>query len=76
MLTTNPPSSPSIAPIFLVSSVTGQNLGLLHWFLNTVSPLHSRGEREQLEQQHSEFQVDEIYNVPEAGTVLGGVLTR
>ncbi len=70
-------SSPySIAPIFLVSSVTGQNLDLLQQFLNLVPPLHTHREREELEQQLTEFHVDELYRVPDAGMVLGGVLTR
>ena len=42
-------------------------------FLNAVPPTHTPPE---LHQQAPEFQVDEIFNVPEAGTVLGGVLTR
>lgn len=68
--------SHSTAPIFCVSSVTGENLSLLYKFLNTIPPIHSHHDQQQLEQQLTEFQVDEIYNVPEAGTVLGGVLTR
>lgn len=69
-------SDNSIAPIFRVSCVTGENLDLLRKFLNTVPPLGSRRkDQPKLEQQLTEFQVDEIYNVPEAGTVLGGVLT-
>ena len=56
--------------------MTGENLDLLRKFLNTVPPLGSRRkDQPKLEQQLTEFQVDEIYNVPEAGTVLGGVLT-
>ncbi len=66
----------SIAPIFLVSSVTGQGLDLLRRFLNLVPPVQSHRERERLEQEHTEFHVDVIYRVPDAGTVLGGVLTR
>ena len=66
----------STAPIFCVSSVTGENLELLHRFLNMVPPLHPRHYQQQLEQQLTEFRLDEIYNVPEAGTVLRGVLTR
>ena len=66
----------SLAPIFMVSSVTGKNLRLLERFLNMVPPLHSRLGQQHREQQHTKFQVDEIYSVPEAGTVLGGVLTR
>ena len=66
----------SIAPIFLVSSVTGENLHLLQKFLNLVPPLRSRRELEKLEQHHLEFQVDEVYSVPDAGTVVGGILKR
>lgn len=63
----------SIAPIFTVSCVTGENLNLLRKFLNAVPPTRTPPE---LHQQAPEFQVDEIFNVPDAGTVLGGVLTR
>jgi GTPase len=63
----------SIAPIFTVSCVSGENLYLLRKFLNAVPPTRSPPE---LHQQPPEFHVDEIFNVPEAGTVLGGVLTQ
>ena len=56
-----------------MSCVTGENLNLLRKFLNAVPPTRTPPE---LHQQAPEFQVDEIFNVPEAGTVLGGVLTR
>lgn len=65
-----------IAPIFQVSCVTGENLDLLYKFLNTVPPLHSSHSQESLEQQLAEFHVDELFNVPEVGTVVGGILTR
>ena len=63
----------SICPIFFVSSVTGKNLDLLVKFLNTVPKQHPV---KQLEQQPTEFQVDEIYFVPDVGVVAGGILTR
>ena len=63
----------SICPIFLVSSVTGDNLGLLVKFLNTVPKQHPV---KQLEQKTAEFQVDETYLVPDVGVVAGGILTR
>ena len=53
--------------------MTGENIELLYKFLNAVPPLQSQ---ESLEQQPAEFQVDELFNVPEVGTVLGGILTR
>lgn len=56
-----------------MSCVSGENLNLLHKFLNAVPPTRSPPE---LHQQAPEFLVDEIFNVPEAGIVLGGVLTR
>lgn len=62
-----------MAPIFTVSCVTGENFGLLRSFLNAVPPTRTSPS---LQQEPPEFQVDEIFNVPEAGTVLGGVLTR
>ena len=62
-----------MTPIFVVSCVTGDNLNLLHKVLTAVPPTRSPPA---LQQQPPEFHVDEIFNVPEAGTVLGGVLTR
>uniref|UniRef100_A0AAY4A4G5 Tr-type G domain-containing protein n=1 Tax=Denticeps clupeoides TaxID=299321 RepID=A0AAY4A4G5_9TELE len=49
----------SVTPIFLLSSVSGQNLDLLKVFFNILPPL---------------TQVDEIYTVPDVGTVVGGTL--
>lgn len=62
-----------ITPIFKVSCVTGENLNLLRKFLNAVPPGHFPPSLHQLP---PEFQVDEIFNVPEAGTVLGGIVKR
>lgn len=46
---------------------------LITKFLNAVPKqiLH-----EKLEQQETEFQIDELYSVPEVGVVVGGTLTR
>uniref|UniRef100_A0AAY5KHC2 Tr-type G domain-containing protein n=1 Tax=Esox lucius TaxID=8010 RepID=A0AAY5KHC2_ESOLU len=66
--------SPSITPIFTVSSVSGESLELLKVFFNIIPPLSNSKEQEELMQQLTEFQVDEIYTVPEVGTVVGGTL--
>ncbi|XP_040207692.1 GTP-binding protein 2 isoform X2 [Rana temporaria] len=66
--------SPNITPIFAISSVTGESLDLLKVFLNILPPLTNCREQEELMQQLPEFQVDEIYTVPEVGTVVGGTL--
>ncbi|MGH0158740.1 UNVERIFIED_CONTAM: hypothetical protein FKN15_036504 [Acipenser sinensis] len=66
--------SPSITPIFTLSSVSGENLDLLKVFFNILPPLSNSKEQEELMQQLTEFQVDEIYTVPEVGTVVGGTL--
>ncbi|KAF7710928.1 GTP-binding protein 2 [Silurus meridionalis] len=66
--------SPSITPIFMLSSVSGENLDLLMVFFNILPPLSNSKEQEELMQQLTEFQVDEIYTVPEVGTVVGGTL--
>ncbi|XP_048842871.1 GTP-binding protein 2-like isoform X2 [Brienomyrus brachyistius] len=66
--------SPSITPIFTVSSVSGHSLDLLKVFFNILPPLSNSKEQEELMQQLTEFQVDEIYTVPEVGTVIGGTL--
>lgn len=64
----------SVTPIFTLSSVSGENLDLLKVFLNILPPLSNSKEQEELMQQLTEFQVDEIYSVPEVGTVVGGTL--
>ncbi|KAG7334371.1 hypothetical protein KOW79_002778 [Hemibagrus wyckioides] len=66
--------SPSITPIFTLSSVSGENLELLKVFFNILPPLSNSKEQEELMQQLTEFQVDEIYTVPDVGTVVGGTL--
>ncbi|XP_020769762.1 GTP-binding protein 2 isoform X4 [Odocoileus virginianus] len=67
--------SPNITPIFTLSSVSGESLDLLKVFLNILPPLTNSKEQEELMQQLTEFQVDEIYTVPEVGTVVGGTLS-
>ncbi|XP_016359625.1 GTP-binding protein 2-like isoform X1 [Sinocyclocheilus anshuiensis] len=66
--------SPSITPIFTLSSVSGESLDLLKVFFNILPPLSDCKEQEELMQQLTEFQVDEIYTVPDVGTVVGGTL--
>ncbi|XP_051550838.1 GTP-binding protein 2-like [Myxocyprinus asiaticus] len=66
--------SSSVTPIFTLSSVSGENLDLLKVFFNILPPLSNSKEQEELMQQLTEFQVDEIYNVPDVGTVVGGTL--
>lgn len=66
--------STSVTPIFTLSSVSGESLDLLKVFLNILPPLSNSKEQEELMQQLTEFQVDEIYSVPEVGTVVGGTL--
>ncbi|CAB1450335.1 unnamed protein product [Pleuronectes platessa] len=65
---------PNITPIFTLSSVSGQSLDVLKVFFNILPPLSNSKEQEELMQQLTEFQVDEIYTVPEVGTVVGGTL--
>lgn len=66
--------STCVTPIFTLSSVSGENLDLLKVFLNILPPLSNSKEQEELMQQLTEFQVDEIYSVPDVGTVVGGTL--
>ncbi|XP_056126144.1 GTP-binding protein 2 [Rhinichthys klamathensis goyatoka] len=66
--------SPSITPIFTLSSVSGESLDVLKVFFNILPPLSNSKEQEELMQQLTEFQIDEIYTVPDVGTVVGGTL--
>ncbi|XP_022081456.1 GTP-binding protein 2-like [Acanthaster planci] len=66
----------SICPIFLVSCVTGKNLDMLKKFLHVLPPSHNSIEQEKLAQELTEFQVDEVYTVPDVGRVVGGTLSR
>lgn len=65
-----------IVPIFCVSSVTGEGLDLLTRFLFLLSPGISNAEKERLEQEPSEFIVDEIFKIPGVGSVVGGLLVK
>lgn len=69
-------SSEKVVPIFCVSNVTGTALNLLTEFLYVLSPGISNAEKERLEQEAGEFQVDEIFRVAGVGNVLGGLLVK
>ncbi|XP_063331762.1 GTP-binding protein 2b isoform X2 [Pelmatolapia mariae] len=75
MVVLNPDDAVSAAQQFTQSTcVSGENLDLLKVFLNILPPLSNSKEQEELMQQLTEFQVDEIYSVPDVGTVVGGTL--
>lgn len=65
-----------IVPIFYVSNVTGDGLDLLTRFLFLLSPGISNAEKERLEQEPTEFIVDEIFKIPGVGSVVGGLLIK
>ncbi|KAI8838759.1 P-loop containing nucleoside triphosphate hydrolase protein, partial [Chytriomyces cf. hyalinus JEL632] len=62
-----------VIPIFLTSSVTGENMDLLTKFLNLL-PKPNAPENESPEADHAEFSIEETYNVPGLGLVVGGLL--
>ncbi|XP_077549972.1 GTP-binding protein 2 [Haemaphysalis longicornis] len=66
----------SLVPIFLVSCLHGDGLRLLYTFLNVLPPGHGPKERDGLMRLAPEFQIDETFQVPDVGTVVGGLLTR
>lgn len=64
-------TSERMCPIFQVSNVTGENLGLLRMFLNLLStrmPCDYTAP--------TEFQIDETFAVPGVGTVVSGTTLR
>ncbi|KAK7582355.1 hypothetical protein V9T40_013800 [Parthenolecanium corni] len=69
-------SSEQLVPIFCVSNVTGEGLELLTQFLYLLSPGVSIKERELLEHDLCEYQIDETFRIPELGTVVGGLLLK
>ncbi|MBD3192667.1 MAG: elongation factor 1-alpha [Candidatus Heimdallarchaeota archaeon] len=64
-------TSGRIAPIFLTSNVTGENLDLLRQFLNL---LPTNKNWEELINKPVEYQIDETYLVTGVGTVVAGTL--
>jgi GTPase len=62
-------ASERIAPIFKVSSVTGEGLDRLKSFLNLIQPKPPTPT-----DMKTEFVVEEIFAVPGVGTVVSGVL--
>ncbi|CAF3401779.1 unnamed protein product [Rotaria sp. Silwood1] len=67
----------SLCPIFAVSCVTGENIGLLKKFLNILPPRLSVKEQERLSQAPVEYRIDAIYTNNSSGTaVVGGILRR
>ncbi|XP_045481259.1 GTP-binding protein 2 isoform X1 [Harmonia axyridis] len=66
----------NVVPIFCVSSVNGDGLELLLKFLHVLPPGISSKERDRLEQEPAEFQIDENFRAGNIGQVLGGLLTK
>ncbi|GAA5874808.1 hypothetical protein JCM16303_002993 [Sporobolomyces ruberrimus] len=64
-------SAEKAAPIFTLSSVTGESLDLLKTFLNVVRPT-STTENYPVD-ANFEFSIDSTFAVPYAGTVVSGV---
>ncbi|MHA1121350.1 MAG: GTP-binding protein [Candidatus Heimdallarchaeota archaeon] len=60
-----------IAPVFLVSNVTGESLDNLRKFLNLV-PAHKMWD--EFLEEPVEFQIDETFSVTGVGTVVAGTL--
>lgn len=59
--------SERLCPIFQVSNVTGENLGMLKMFLNLLTTRMTG-----LDNLPAEFQIDDTYSVPGVGTVISG----
>ena len=63
-----------VAPIFMVSSVTGQNLRLLRAFLNLLPTQEAKYQA--LAHEPAEFQVGQVHRVHGAGTVASGIVLK
>ena len=66
----------NVVPIFCVSNVTGSGMDMVKRFLHLLPPGAGLKEQEKLEQEHPEFQVDELFDLPHVGTVVGGLVTQ
>jgi len=66
----------NVVPIFCISSVTGVGLDVVRRYLHLLPPGVSHKEQQKLEQNPPEFQIDEIFDVPGVGTVVGGLVTQ
>ncbi|XP_044732832.1 GTP-binding protein 1 [Chrysoperla carnea] len=64
--------SERLCPIFQVSNVTGENLDMLKMFLNLLTTRMPHT----LDEEPSEFQIDDTYSVPGVGTVVSGTVLR
>ena len=66
----------NVVPIFCVSSVSGIGLDKVKRFLQLLPPGAGLKEQEKLEQSNPEFQIDEIFDVPNVGCVVGGLVSQ
>ncbi|KAL9540956.1 hypothetical protein MBANPS3_009386 [Mucor bainieri] len=62
-------------PIFMVSNVSGSNMHLLIKFFNYL-PKPTRLDYDDLLEEPAEFQIEDVYTLPDVGTVVGGVLCQ
>ncbi|KAI8365355.1 P-loop containing nucleoside triphosphate hydrolase protein [Radiomyces spectabilis] len=61
-------------PIFLVSNVSSDNIHHVEQFFNLL-PKPARA-HEQLLEEPVEFQIEEVYSLPDVGIVIGGMLRK
>ncbi|KAG0307244.1 GTP binding protein, partial [Dissophora globulifera] len=61
-------------PILLLSSVTGENVNLLERFLFLLPKPSLDIDSGSYQQEPACYQIEEIYSIPEIGTVVGGFL--
>ncbi|CAB3396927.1 unnamed protein product [Caenorhabditis bovis] len=66
----------SIAPIICVSSVTGEGFRQLRTLLNVLSAAGTVESRLKLAKLPAVFTIEEMYNVPHVGQVVGGMLSE
>ncbi|KAI8332210.1 P-loop containing nucleoside triphosphate hydrolase protein [Chlamydoabsidia padenii] len=68
-------------PIFLVSNVTGAHMNLIHQFLNALpKPCRHKNttmlSSQSLLEEPAEFQIEQVYTLPDIGVVVGGMLRQ
>lgn len=63
-------------PVFCLSNVTGAGMDFMQKYLFMLTPKINESEQQRLDEEPTEFHVDEIFQVQGVGTIVGGLLVK